>query len=65
MSAKAPKTPHRAALLEENQDAITLSWAKLSQEIPGSRYPQDALAQVRTWLSLVSQATLKSLVTGS
>jgi signal transduction histidine kinase len=65
VTAKAPKAPYLAALLDESRDEITLSWAKMSQEIPGSRYAEYTLDQVRSWLFLETEATIKTLSTGS
>jgi PAS domain S-box-containing protein len=65
MTIKAPKAPHLADLLDQHQDEITTAWAKMSQDIPGSRYGEHSLDEVRTWLSRETEATLKTLSTGS
>ena len=65
MNAIAPKAPHLAALLDQYQDEITTAWAKMSQQIPGSRYAEYTLDEVRTWLSLETEATIETLSTGS
>ncbi len=65
MTIKAPKAPQLADLLDQHQDEITTAWAKMSQDIPGSRYSEHTLDEVRTWLSRETEATLKTLSTGS
>lgn len=65
MGTEAPKAPEVAALLSRHQDEILAAWAKMAQEIPGSRYRQYTLDEIRTWLSLETEATIKTLSTGS
>ena len=65
MTMNAPRAPELAALLNQHQDEITIAWAKMMQQIPGSRYGAYSLEQIRSWLSLETEATLKTLSTGS
>jgi signal transduction histidine kinase len=65
MTTNAPRAPHLAALLEQHQDEIITIWAEMSQDIPGSRYGDYALGEIRAWLTLETEATIKTLSTGS
>ena len=65
MGTETPKAPEVAALLNQYQDEILAAWAKMAQRIPGSRYSQYTLDEIRTWLSLETEATIKTLSTGS
>ena len=65
MTPNAPKAPQLAALLKQHQDEITAAWAEMSRDIPGSRYGEYTLDEVSAWLSLETEATLKTLTTGS
>ncbi len=65
MTPNAPKAPQLAALLRQHQDEITTAWARMSQDIPGSRYSDYTLDEVSAWLSLETEATLETLSTGS
>ena len=64
MTTNAPRAPHLAALLSQHQVEITAAWAQMTQEIPGSRYGEYPLDEIRSWLALETQATLKTLSTG-
>jgi len=65
MTMNAPRAPELAALLNKHQDEIMIAWARMMQQIPGSRYGGYSLDQIRSWLSLETEATLKTLSTGS
>jgi signal transduction histidine kinase len=65
MTTIAPRAPRLAALLNEYQDEITTVWAKMSQDIAGSRYCEYSLDEIRSWLSLETEATLETLSSGS
>lgn len=65
MTPNAPRAPQLAALLRRHQDEITLVWARMSQDIPGSLYAAYPLDQIQEWLSLETAATLETLTTGS
>jgi PAS domain S-box-containing protein len=65
MTPNAPKAPQLAALLRQHQEEITAAWARMSRDIPGSRYREYTLDEVSAWLSLETEATLQTLATGS
>ena len=51
MITSAPRAPELAALLKRNQDEIKKAWAKISHDIPGSRYGAYSLDEIGAWLS--------------
>ncbi len=65
MTNSAPMAPHLAELLSQHRDEIATAWAKSVQSIPGSQYGQRSLSEVRSWLSLETEATVSTLATGS
>jgi PAS domain S-box-containing protein len=65
MTMNAPRAPHLAALLAQHQDEITTAWAEETRGIPGSRYAQHSVDEIRSWLSDETEATVSTLSTGS
>jgi PAS domain S-box-containing protein len=65
MTMNAPRAPQLAALLDQYQDEITTAWAGMLQRIPGSRYGEYSLPEIRGWLAPESEAAIKTLSTGS
>ena len=65
MTINAPKAPQLADLLDHHRDEILGAWAESAQRLPDSRYSQYTLDEIRTWLSLETDATLETLYTGS
>jgi PAS domain S-box-containing protein len=65
MTMNAPRAPQLAALLDQYQDEITAAWARMLQRIPGSRYGEHSLPEIRGWLVPESEAAVKTLSAGS
>ncbi len=65
MTRQAPKAPHLAALLGGHQDAIAATWADMAHNLPGTRYAEHSVAEIRPWLSRGVAAAVETLSTGS
>ncbi len=65
MTRQAPKDPHLAALLGRRRDDIASRWAELTHSLPGSRYVDASLAEIRSCLSGGVAAAVETLSTGS
>jgi PAS domain S-box-containing protein len=65
MIRRAPKVPHLAGQLSRHQDDIATTWAEMAQNLPGTRYAEHSLAEIRSCLSRGVAAAVKTLSTGS
>jgi hypothetical protein len=65
MTRQAPKVPHLAALLSRHQDDIATTWAEMAHELPGTRYAEHSVAEIRSWLAHGVAAAVETLSTGS
>jgi PAS domain S-box-containing protein len=65
MSRQAPKVPHLAALLSRHQDDIASTWAEMAHNLPGTRYAEHSLVDIRSCLSRGVAAAAETLWTGS
>ena len=65
MTRQAPKTPRLAALLRRHQDEIATAWAGMARSLPGSRYREHSVNEIRSWLSRGVAAAVETLSTGS
>ena len=65
MTRQAPKLPHLAALLYQHQDDIATTWAEMAHNLPGTRYAEHSVAEIRSWLSRGVAAAAETLSTGS
>jgi PAS domain S-box-containing protein len=65
MTRQAPRVPHLAAQLSRHQDDIASTWAEMAQNLPGTRYADQSITEIRTCLSRGVAAAVKALSTGS
>ena len=65
MTRRASKAPYLAALLSRYQDDVATTWAEMAQNLPGSRYADQSIVEVRACLSRAVTAAIEPLSTGS
>jgi PAS domain S-box-containing protein len=65
MTRQAPKLPHLAALLSQQQDEIASIWAEMAYNLPGTQYAEHSFGEVRSCLSRGVAAAVETLSTGS
>jgi PAS domain S-box-containing protein len=65
MTRQAPKAPHLAALLDRHREEIATAWAEMAHNLPGTRYAEHPVAQIRSGLSRGVAAAVETLSTGS
>jgi PAS domain S-box-containing protein len=61
----APRLPDLADLLGRHQHAIASTWAEMAQSLPGTRYADQSIAEIRACLSRAVAAAIQTLSTGS
>jgi PAS domain S-box-containing protein len=61
----APRLPDLADLLGRHQHAIASTWAEMAQNLPGTRYADQSIAEIRACLSRGVAAAIQTLSTGS
>ncbi|MGD8475105.1 MAG: PAS domain S-box protein [Anaerolineae bacterium] len=65
MTRRAPKVPHLAAQFSRYQDDVATTWAEMARNLPGSRYADQSIAEIRACLSRAFAAAIQTLSTGS
>ncbi|MBN1138240.1 MAG: PAS domain S-box protein [Anaerolineae bacterium] len=65
MTRQAPKVPYLAALLSQHQDDIASTWAEMAHSLPGTRYAEQPVAELRSCLLRGVAAAVETLSTGS
>ena len=65
MTRRAPKVPHLAAQLSRYQDDVATTWAEMARNLPGSRYADQSIAEIRACLLRAVAAAIQTLSTGS
>jgi PAS domain S-box-containing protein len=65
MTRQAPRALHLAALLDRHQHDIATAWAEMAHNLPGTRYAEHSVAEIRSWLANGVVAAAESLSTGS
>jgi PAS domain S-box-containing protein len=54
-----------ATLLRHHQEEIAVAWAEKMHELPGTRYAEHSVSEMRAWLLPVVAAAIETLSTGS
>jgi PAS domain S-box-containing protein len=64
MTRRAPKIPHLATELSRHQSDVATTWAEMARNLPGTRYAERSLGEIRACLSRGIAAAVKTLSTG-
>jgi PAS domain S-box-containing protein len=65
MTGETWRAPHLAALLAQNKAEIVTTWAGLARDLPGGRYAQHDLAELRAWFLPALEAAIETCASGS
>jgi PAS domain S-box-containing protein len=65
MTRQPQKSPHLLALLADHEDEIATIWSEVVHNLPGTRYAEHSVAEIRSWLSRAITAAIEALSCGS